>query len=121
MTSQEIVSEAEPRTEDHTMSPALDYPAEESHWSQNHGPSLIAISAFTLLVGYGVIFFNSTAVVVDNTPLVPNNFVPDDDNATVASPAEPTTSDATKDDEPAIDRKPSNSDTPGETSPKEKE
>lgn len=81
MTSQEIVSEAEPHSEDRTSSPNLDYPLDESHWSQNHGPTLIAISAFTLIVGYGVIFFNSTAVEVNNKPLVPNNFVPDEDGA----------------------------------------
>lgn len=83
MTSQEIVSEAEPHSEDRTSSPNLDYPLDESHWSQNHGPTLIAISAFTLIVGYGVIFFNSTAVEVNNKPLVPNNFVPDEDGAGV--------------------------------------
>jgi|GEM_PF-2066713 hypothetical protein len=81
MTSQEIVSEAEPHSEDRTTSPNLDYPLEESHWSQNHGPTLIAIAAFTLIVGYGVIFFNSTAVEVNNKPLVPNNFVPDEEGA----------------------------------------
>lgn len=80
MTSQEIVSEAEPHSEDRTSSPNLDYPLDESHWSQNHGPTLIAISAFTLIVGYGVIFFNSTAVEVNNKPLVPNNFIPDEDS-----------------------------------------
>lgn len=81
MTSQEIVSEAEPHSEDRTTSPNLDYPLEESHWSQNHGPTLIAIAAFTLIVGYGVIFFNSTAIEVNNKPLVPNNFVPDEDGS----------------------------------------
>lgn len=88
MTSQEVLHETDEVSQGRSLSPALDYPTEESHWSQNHGPTLFAITAFTLIVGYGVIFFNSTEIEDHSKPLVPNNFVPDEEPG---SPAEPET------------------------------
>lgn len=79
MTSQEVLREPDEASQGRSLPPALDYPGEVSHWSQNHGPILFAITAFTLIVGYGVIFFNSTEVKDHSKPLVPNNFVPDDE------------------------------------------
>lgn len=92
MTSQEMVDETEDRPKDRLASPALSYPLDESHWSQNHGPTIFAITAFTLLVGYGVIFFSSASTDDYSKPLVPNNFVPDEDtpptNESSLTPAE---------------------------------
>jgi len=78
MTSHEVQASTE-SAEPNYPSTSTPYSAEESHWSRNHGPVLFAIALFTLLVGYGGIFFNSAEVSDNTRPLVPNNFVPDDD------------------------------------------
>lgn len=87
MTSQEVLREPDEASQGRSLSPAIDYAGEESHWSQNHGPTLFAITAFTLIVGYGVIFFSSTEVEDHSKPLVPNNFVPDEDGVPPADSA----------------------------------
>lgn len=78
MTSQEVPVSTE-AAEHNYPSTSAPYSVEESHWSRNHGPILFAMALFTLLVGYGAIFFNSTEMSDNSRPLVPNNFVPDDD------------------------------------------
>lgn len=87
MTSQEMVSETDDLPNDRLTSPVLSYPQDESHWSQNHGPTIFALTAFTLIVGYGVIFFNSTTIDDNSKPLVPNNFVPDEDSNPTNEPS----------------------------------
>jgi len=79
MTSHEVQASTE-SAEPNYPSTSTPYSAEESHWSRNHGPVLFAIALFTLLVGYGGIFFNTAEMSDNSRPLVPNNFVPDDDS-----------------------------------------
>lgn len=87
MTSQEVLREPDEASQGRSLPSTLDYPTEVSHWSQNHGPILFAITAFTLIVGYGVIFFSSTELKDYTKPLVPNNFVPDEEASQPADPA----------------------------------
>lgn len=57
----------------------IPYTDDESHWSQNHGPILLGIAVFVLLAGYGFIFFQKADTEDFSRPLVPNNFVPDEE------------------------------------------
>lgn len=59
--------------------PIIPYKDDESHWSQNHGPILLGIVVFVLLAGYGFIFFQRADMQDVSRPLVPNNFVPDEE------------------------------------------
>jgi hypothetical protein len=86
MTRQEAIGDGEDMSAESPGSQLLAASMEPSHWSQNHGPTIIAIAMFTLIVGYGVIFFNSATTEDFTRPLVPNNFVPDEDGLNEADP-----------------------------------
>lgn len=79
MTRQEAIGDGDDTSAESPGTQLLAATMEPSHWSQNHGPTIIAIAIFTLIVGYGVIFFNSATTEDFTRPLVPNNFVPDED------------------------------------------
>lgn len=104
MTSQEAPVLTESAEQAYPSTPAA-HSVEQSHWSRNHGPILLVIALLTLLAGYGVIFFNVTEAPDNTRPLVPNNFVPDDDPSTLdesVNPVQPSSeSESTKDTEPS--------------------
>jgi len=93
MTRQEAIGDGEDMSAESPGTQLLAASTEPSHWSQNHGPTIIAIAMFTLIVGYGVIFFNSATTEDFTRPLVPNNFVPDEDGESeIDTKSEPPTS-----------------------------
>lgn len=77
MANQEDSSDSTLRAMPDLSMPQLAYEVEKSNWSRNHGPALIATAVFVLIVGSAVIFFNSSEIVDNSRPLVPDDFVPD--------------------------------------------
>ena len=91
MANQEDSSDSTLRAMPELPMPQMAYDSDRSNWSRNHGPVLIATAVFVLIVGSGVIFFNTAKVVDNSRPLVPDDFVPDD-STEIELPAESTTS-----------------------------
>jgi hypothetical protein len=77
MANQEDSSDSTLRAMPELSMPQLAYEVEKSNWSRNHGPALIATAIFVLIVGLAVIFFNTSEIVDNSRPLVPDDFVPD--------------------------------------------